>query len=254
MTTETGEQAFGHYLAARRAVGRSDEFADELFEAAPTSSASRSPQLIMPAEDVRITVGAGKTYMLLVRTCAGLTQTDFRTLAFAPFSPEVSNAEITVAHRALLQVGSMATQQAVTEEPNVERLISYIRTSITAKHRRRVAARLTELQKCVLDEESDGKGISGKSLQHFLAFLKSYPSLLYPAISVTPDGNIYASWKSGSDRVFSIHFLPQGETRFVLFFPNPKHPTKTVRLSGTATADTTMSVAERHGISNWVME
>jgi hypothetical protein len=106
----------------------------------------------------------------------------------------------------------------------------------------------------VQEEELDSRGITVRSLQHFIDLLKAYPVLRCPAVSVTPDRNIYASWKSGSDRVFSIHFLPDGKARFVIFCPNDKHPGETIRLSGTATVDVVMSIAEPHGVLNWASD
>ena len=104
------------------------------------------------------------------------------------------------------------------------------------------------------EEELDGRGITTRSLEHFIALLKAYPALRCPAISATPERNIYASWKSGSDRVFSIHFSPDGKVRFVIFFPNDKHPGQTIRLSGLATVDTIISVATPHSVLNWATE
>jgi hypothetical protein len=113
---------------------------------------------------------------------------------------------------------------------------------------------LSELENAVKEEEPDGRGIAVKSLHHFIELLKVYPALRYPAVSVTPDRNIYASWKSGSDRVFSIHFLPDGTVRFVIFRPNHKHPGETIRLSGAATVDVVMGIAAPHGILDWASD
>jgi hypothetical protein len=106
----------------------------------------------------------------------------------------------------------------------------------------------------VQDEELDGRGITARSLQYFTELLNAYPTLRCPAVSVTPDRNIYASWKSGTDRVFSIHFLPDGNVRFVIFCPNDKHSGETIRLSGAATVDVVISIAAPHGVLNWASE
>jgi hypothetical protein len=153
------------------------------------------------------------------------------------------------------QGGSMATQQPpIADEQSAEEIIWRVRTTLPLSYRVRLASRLSELQKAVQEEELDGRGISVGSLQRFIEFLEAYPALRCPAISVTPDRNIYTSWKSGSDRVFSIHFLPEGEVRFVIFRPNDKHPGQAIRLSGTATVDVIISIAAPHGVLNWASE
>jgi len=153
------------------------------------------------------------------------------------------------------QGGSMATQQPpVADEQSAEEIIWRVQTVLPVQYRARLASRLRELQKAVQEEELDGGGIAVGSLHNFVELLKAHPALRYPAVSVTPDRNIYASWKSGADRVFSIHFLPDGKVRFVIFRPNDKHPGQAIRLSGTATVDVIIGVAAPHGVLAWASE
>jgi hypothetical protein len=148
--------------------------------------------------------------------------------------------------------GRTATQQPpTTEDESVEEIIWRVGTSLVVGDRVALASRLNELQKAVQEEEPDGRGINPRSMQQFIALLKANPALHCPIVSVTPDQNIYASWKSGPDRVFSIHFLPDGSVRFVIFCPNDRHPDQSVRLSGTATVDVIISIASRHGVLDW---
>jgi hypothetical protein len=121
-------------------------------------------------------------------------------------------------------------------------------------YRAQLAARLRELQDAVQEEESGSLGITVRSLQHFVEFLKAHPTLRRPAVSVTPDRNIYASWKSKFDRVFSIHFFPDGNVRFVIFRPNEKHAGEVIRISGTATVDVVMSIAALHDVLSWASD
>ena len=148
----------------------------------------------------------------------------------------------------------MTQQPPTTDDESVEEIIWRVGTALSVPYRKRLVSRLSELQKAVQEEELDGRGISVKSLQHFIELLESYPALRCPAISATPERNIYVSWKSGSDRLFSIHFLPDGKVRFVIFFPNDKHSGRTIRLSGLATIDTIISVATPHGVLSWAAE
>ncbi len=149
----------------------------------------------------------------------------------------------------------MATQQPpTTEDESVEEIIWRVGTTLSARYKAKLTSRLSELQKSVQEEELDGRGITVRSLQHFIELLKAYPALRWPAVSVTPDRNIYASWKSGSDRVFSIHFLPDGKVRFVIFCPNDKHSDEIIRLSGAATVDVIIDIAKPHGVLKWTSE
>lgn len=153
------------------------------------------------------------------------------------------------------QGGSMATQQPpVADEQSAEEIIWRLRIVLPVQYRARLASRLRELQKAVQGEELDSGGIAVGSLRNFVELLKAHPALRCPAVSVTPDRNIYASWKSGADRVFSIHFLPDGKVRFVIFRPNDKHPGQAIRLSGTATVDVIIGVAAPHGVLAWASE
>jgi hypothetical protein len=151
--------------------------------------------------------------------------------------------------------GSTATQQTPpSEDESVEEIIWRAGTTLPVPYKRKVASRLNELQKAVQEEESNSCGITAKSLQSFVEFLKSHPTFRYPAISVTPDRNIYASWRSGTNRIFSVHFLPDGKIRFIIICPNDKLTGETIRISGSATLDIVMKVIEPYGVLAWARE
>jgi len=266
MTEKAREQSFGRYSAAKKAVvayGLSG-FEDEhgFATAAPSSASSGMNFTVVSPSDVYVQAvprgyphvlgvvpGAGKTYIVNYTRSGRLD----KTFEILPTTLVTSGALVMLFTTG--QGGSMATQQpSITDEQNVEEIIWRVRRTLAVRYRARLASRLSELQKAVQEEELDGRGISVRSLQHVIELLKAYPALRCPAVSVTPDRNIYASWKSGSDRVFSIHFLPDGEVRFVIFRPNDKHPRRTIRLSGTATVDVVMSIAEPHGVLDWASE
>ena len=246
MTEEAREQSFARYLAAKKAVsayGLSKKFAEEEgFEPVAASSTSRLANVTA--------VNLSDQYILVVPVGAGKTQFFMGALDRLVFQmlPQARvTSEFTIA-----QGDSMATQEAsIADEQSVEEIILGVRTGLTLAYGVRLASRLSELQKAVEQEDLEGHGISVTSLEHFIKFLEANPALRCPAISVTPDRNIYASWRSGSERLFSVHFLPSGETRFVIFRPNPKHPRQTLRLSGTATVDVLMSIIPPHGVLSW---
>jgi len=248
------EQSLGQYFTVKEAAagyGFLESFDDEPnFSTAPSSTgivpASLTP-VGLPNLYVKAGPGSGKTF-ILARMAAAVQR-----LEVAPATLVTSGALETPF--TIGQGGSMATQQSpITDDESVEELIWRVLTMLPVPYRARLASRLRELQKAVQEEELDGCGIAVGSLHNFIELLKAHPALRWPALSVTPDGDIYASWKSGPDQVFSIHFLPDGKVRFVIFRPNDKHPGQAIRLSGTATVDVIISVAAPHGVLAWASE
>lgn len=253
MTLANQDQSFGKYLAVKNAAaahGFSENFEEELsFPTIPSSAASdvSDPVVIVYPRVSGVLPGGGKTYLVKY------TGASVKPFEIVPATRVTSKALGTLV--TFGEGGSMATQQPpTTEDETVEEIIWRVGTTLSVRYRTKLVSRLSEIQKAVQEEESDGRGISAKSLQHFIELLKAYPALRCPAISVTPERNIYASWKSRSDRVFSIHFLSDGNVRFVIFCPNDKHSGETIRLSGAATLDVVMSVVEPHGVLNWASE
>jgi hypothetical protein len=252
MTVADQDQPFGKYLAVKTATahGFSESFEeDSACQTIPSSAVSdvSAPVIVVYPRVPGLVTGFGKTY--LVKYTGALV----KPFEIVPATLVTSKALGTLV--TFGQGGSMATQQPhATEDETVEDIIWRIGTTLSVPYRTRLISRLSDLQKVVQEEELDGRGITTKSLQHFFEFLKAHPALRCPAISVTPERNIYATWKSGSDRVFSIHFLPDGRVRFVIFCPNDKHSGETIRLSGAATLDVVMSVVEPHGVLNWATE
>jgi len=58
----------------------------------------------------------------------------------------------------------------------------------------RVEKRMSELSEEI--EQSDGERINVGSLKTFRKFVDLYPNIKYPAISLTPDNEVFASWKT----------------------------------------------------------
>ena len=141
-----------------------------------------------------------------------------------------------------------------SEEDQVRNLIFRTRTSLSTHYREKLADRLAMLFDDAKEEDSTSVGIAAGSLQNFYDFLRLNTNLQCPTLSLTPENNIYASWKVGQNRVFSVHFLPDGDTHFVVFKPNELHPERQVRLSGTATTDILMATVTRYGVGDWIYE
>ncbi len=141
------------------------------------------------------------------------------------------------------------------EDNQVQQLIFQIRRSTSIPNNERLANRLITLFNDAKEEDSTSSGIRVGSLRNFYFFqLTLRANLKYPAISLTPDNDIYVSWRNGQNQVFSVHFLPNGDVRFVIFKPNDRHPERTIRLSGITTTDTLIETVDSYGVWDWISE
>ena len=135
----------------------------------------------------------------------------------------------------------------------VEDLISRISALANVVYAERISNRLLNLRKVFLEEQDSD--ISADSIRTFTIFLSMHPDARYPAITLTPVGNIYAQWKKDRTSLFSLQFLPDWGVRFVVFAPNKKHSEIITRISGTETVDTVLGNMDKaYGVSDWVVE
>ena len=116
----------------------------------------------------------------------------------------------------------------------------------------RIAARLGYLLEISREEQPWQAPPAAASLDSFLAFLSKNLELAYPDVVLTPDGNVRAQWKRGSSLHFALEFLEDENVCFVIFAPDPKHPYKTVRVSGEATVDSVMEIAVPYKVLHWI--
>ena len=141
------------------------------------------------------------------------------------------------------------------EEDQVQELIFRIKRLISIPYKDNLANKLLTLFNDAKEEDPDSLGMSAGSLRSFTNFILSHTNLKCPTISLTPDYNIYASWRCEQNRVFSVHFFPNGDARFVIFKPNNRHPERITRISGVATADILMeTVVIPNRIEEWISE
>lgn len=104
-------------------------------------------------------------------------------------------------------------------------------------------------------EEDDAVlGINIGSLRGFYNFIHLNKDLKFPDISLTPDNNIYTTWRDMSKRVFSIHFLSDSDARFVILKPNERHPERQIMTTGTLSVDILMDHLKPYGLEAWVFE
>jgi len=87
------------------------------------------------------------------------------------------------------------------------------------------------------DEELEGdRRLNLDSLLYFVGFLERERALRVPVITLTPDGDVYSSWRVGS-KLFSIQFFSDGRASYVCFAPNPGNPSLTDRRYVQTTSD-----------------
>jgi len=140
-----------------------------------------------------------------------------------------------------------------SNDSEVQELILRIKTTSSISDRASIANRLLTLFHYSKEEEPDFIGIRAKSLKSFYNFLRSYTHIKRPAITLTPDNNIYASWRGDEGRVFSIHFLPDSDVNFVIFTPNKKRPERKTRIAGKTTFDMLMETEARaYNLYDWI--
>lgn len=141
------------------------------------------------------------------------------------------------------------------EEDQTQDLIFRIRTLTPISYREKLANRLLTLFNDAKEEDTASFGIAVDSLRNFYNFIHLHTNLKYPNISLTPDDNIYISWRNEHNRVFSVLFLPNGEdARFVIFKPNNRHPKLQIRISGTTTTDILLETVESYDVLDWISE
>ncbi len=141
------------------------------------------------------------------------------------------------------------------EEDQTQDLIFRIRTLTPISYREKLANRLLALFNDAKEEDPASFGIAVDSLRNFYNFIHLHTNLKYPNISLTPDDNIYISWRGEHNKVFSVLFLPNGEdARFVIFKPNNRHPKLQIRISGTATTDILIETVKPYDVLDWISE
>ena len=136
----------------------------------------------------------------------------------------------------------------------VHELIFRIRKSISIQYGKYIAERLLTLYNDEKEEDSTSLGIAVGSLQNFYNFMQLYPNMICPDISLSPEYNIYISWRDNRKQLFSIHFLPNDEVRFVVFRENKLHPEQKIRLSGVATCDIIIETVSPLLEIEWIFE
>jgi hypothetical protein len=123
-------------------------------------------------------------------------------------------------------------------DPTARYLDATLRRLDTARppYHARLSERIKHLAVAFADDY-DGGQLSARSMEGLIDFLESTPPSGYPGLTLTPAGDCYAEWRGLQGRKVAIEFLDSGDARYLVFRPNPKHPHRIDRLTGTTTID-----------------
>jgi hypothetical protein len=136
------------------------------------------------------------------------------------------------------------------EEKVLEIIYKMINSTFIAKNIE-LANLVMNLYNLEKDEDQSSVGINIDSLNSFYNFFSFYKNLKLPVVTLTNDCNIYASWKK-ADKLLSIHFLEEGNIRFVLFVTNKNNKDHKDRISGTATINSLIHFLPNNDLIDWI--
>ncbi len=144
-------------------------------------------------------------------------------------------------------------QRESTRANDIALLIAIAPRLITAPFSERLVARLRVLAQ--VPEEPGEQSMSPESLRHFLSFLvewlRDIPDLKYPEIAVSFAGNIGLEWHGPQGELLGIEFLPNGDTRFVIFARNARYPDRLERLPGIASMGRLRQIIDLFEVHFW---
>jgi len=146
------------------------------------------------------------------------------------------------------------TETIESETIQVRETISQLETQLVVPYRSILAKALLELFGYAIEENPDSVGISIGSLGSFFNFLQLYPTLKCPEVSLTPDNDIYASWRLAKDKLFSVKFLANNAVDWVAFGRNKLDPETIDRGSGNTVTSTLMQAVEPYDVASWVYD
>jgi len=156
----------------------------------------------------------------------------------------------------VIRIGSGASSEKTSrqKDTSVAELISNYRTSSDLSFTDRLAARIESLVETSEEEFPEQEPMSSRSLGDFFAFIRSIPSIVYPDVVLTYEGNIRAEWTKARNKHFAIEFLGNNEVRYVVFAPDPKQPFKTNRASGLSSLDSLMEIVYPYDVLDWITD
>jgi hypothetical protein len=141
-----------------------------------------------------------------------------------------------------------------TPEAQICGQIRALRGGSRLLYRERFARRLEFLLDALEEEEEPLVEASPESLRQMLLFLEALPEFRCPTVTVTPFGTFRAQWRADPTRHFAVDFMPDGQARFVVFAPDPRHPNRVQRVSGIVSWENVMKAVEPYRVHRWAAD
>ena len=133
-------------------------------------------------------------------------------------------------------------------------IIANLDKMVELPHRAQLRARLEELHNVWQEENGPDRAMSVRSLNGLVGFLRRFERIRMPSIVNTPEGTLLAEWRTDERHLFSVHFLSEGEVRFVVFSPDSVRRKVVNRAFGDTTVEHLLDVAQTWGADRWVRE
>ncbi|HEA66137.1 MAG TPA: hypothetical protein ENI07_04850 [Desulfobacterales bacterium] len=175
-----------------------------------------------------------------------------RLLGFRPWkSPITMGPGLEDATPIELESPFEAMEDLLSDDKKINAIIELFNNRLNIAFAKQFAARIQFLFDASKEEYPDEVAILPESLKNFVSFLQAEPNLKYPDVVLSPSKNICTQWRTAPNRHFAVEFLPTGDAHFVIFAPDPKHPEKTIRISGIVSVDSLIQTAQPHGVLSW---
>lgn len=141
-----------------------------------------------------------------------------------------------------------------TPKGQLRRQITAFRRGSEIPCREQLALQLAILIDSLEDEGEEWDENSPDSLRQMLLFLEAVPDFRCPTVTVTPSLTFRAQWQASPDEHFALDFLPDGQVRFVVFAPDPRHPDRVQRVSGIVSRVDVMRAIEPYKVHRWAAD
>jgi hypothetical protein len=115
---------------------------------------------------------------------------------------------------------------------------------------RKLAAQLINLQEFSRNGDPEQAPPVLASVLDLIIFLTLH-QLAFPSVVLTPAGHVRAHWRCGRGEHFALAFLGDNMVQYVIFAPDQENAGNTLTVSGTATVDSIMQIAEPYGVPRW---
>jgi hypothetical protein len=100
--------------------------------------------------------------------------------------------------------------------------------------------------------EDDGQDVRLESLKNFVDFLVEHRLRTQPALALTPEGDIAATWRLSRTQIFYVVFLPNEQlARFLIFAPDESRPEIIRKLTGVVPRQALLEMAHTNRV-DWV--